>query len=63
DWTITLWAKSLVESPPATLDSQLIGDVSDNDNQFYILNGSKVKFITNQSISAEWTGDTDFYNK
>lgn len=63
DWTITLWAKSLVESPTATFDSQLIGDISDIDNQFYILNSSKAKFYTNQSIAAEWTDDTDFYNK
>lgn len=63
DWTITLWAKSLVESPIATFDSELIGDNSDKANQFYILNGSKAKFFTNQSVSAEWISDTDFYNK
>jgi|GEM_PF-6455680 len=63
DWTITLWAKSLVESPTATFDSQLIGDVSDINNQFYILNGGKVAFFTNQSITVEWTDDTDFYDR
>lgn len=63
DWTITLWAKALVESPEGSLDSRLIGDNSDKANQFYILNDSIAKFYTNQSVAAEWTGDTDFYNK
>lgn len=63
DWTITFWAKSLVENPAATFDSELIGDNSDSDNQFYILNGNKTQFYTNQSVGVNWTDDTDFYDK
>lgn len=63
NWTVALWAKALVSSPSATLDSRLIGDNSEKKNQFYIVNNSKSYFSNDDGYGFEWTADVDFYNK
>ena len=62
-WTITFWVYSTAPQDGLTAGSMVFGNHADENNYFYIIDNTRVRFANSGAGYVTWTNDVDFYKK